>query len=78
MQDQNECSDLRSLREATMQYLELMPTTHRGLLQLMAKEYDKPAYALVASAIERLIVEWTRQVAPTGTADYRVQQRRYA
>jgi hypothetical protein len=68
----------KSLREATMQYIESLPTSHRGLLQLMAQEYQKPPYALVASAIERLIVDWTRKVVPDELGPHAVPQRRTA
>jgi hypothetical protein len=52
------------LREATQQYIDLLPPAHRGLLQLMAKDYEKPPHALVASAIEQLILTWTREIIP--------------
>jgi hypothetical protein len=62
--EQEERTEQQSLREATIQYIDLLPPPHRGLLQLMAKDYQKPTYALVAGAIEQLIIDWTHEVVP--------------
>jgi hypothetical protein len=52
------------LRQATMRYIESLPSSHRALLQVIAEEYQRPPYALVAGAIEQLIVDWTRAAVP--------------
>jgi hypothetical protein len=53
-----------SLREATQHYIDLLPPAHKGLLQLMAKDYQKPPHALIAGAIEQLILSWTQEIVP--------------
>jgi hypothetical protein len=37
----------------------------------MAKDLQKPPYALVAGAIEQLIIGWTHEVVPQESVDAR-------
>jgi len=78
MTDYEEVVEQRSVRDATIQYIEALPSAHRQLLQVMAKEYQRPAYALVAGAIERLIVDWTRTAAPDEFSVRKALQRQSA
>jgi hypothetical protein len=68
----------RDLRQATMRYIESLPPSHQALLQAIADEYEKPPYALVAGAIERLIADWTRVAAPEEPRPPMVLKRRSA
>jgi hypothetical protein len=76
--EQEDRTEQRSLREATIQYIDLLPPPHRGLLQLMAKDYQKPTYALVAGAIEQLIIDWTHEVVPQDYGKHDVEELRTA
>jgi hypothetical protein len=51
-------TEQRQLREATQRYVESLPPLHRELLQLMAADYSRPPYAVVAGAIEEAIARW--------------------
>ncbi len=64
MSEHDDSVEQNNLREATQQYIELLPPAHRGLLQLIADDYKKPPHALVAGAIEQLIIGWTQEVVP--------------
>lgn len=59
---QNVNVEQRILREATERYLDSPPPMHRELFQLMAADYKKPPYALIAGAIEDAIVKWRSEV----------------
>jgi hypothetical protein len=52
----------QTLREATERYFDSLPPMHREVLQLMAADYDKPPYAIIAGAIEDVIAKWRSEL----------------
>lgn len=46
------------LRRATTAYLLALPAMHREAILLMAADVRRPAYAIIAGAIEREMAEW--------------------
>lgn len=58
MSRQNVSTEQRKLREATQHYVESLPALHRELVHLMAADYNKPPYAIIAGAIEDAIARW--------------------
>jgi hypothetical protein len=51
-------TEQRNLKEATERYVDSLPPMHRELLHLIAADYNKPTYAIVAGAIEEVIARW--------------------